>query len=106
MAKAERCKRVAQELADLGIEPDMLRRRPAKLSGDIMPAAVHLCASQFSSVHPTVLLDNTRVYTMPYGKCAGEAKASGIALGSLSLLQSDQETSLFPTGDEQVVETK
>ena len=73
------------------------------IAADIMPAAVHLCASQLSSVHPTVLFDHTRVYTMPYGERAGEAQASGIALGSLSLLQSDRETSLFPTGDEQVV---
>ena len=73
------------------------------IAADIMPAAVHLCASQLSSVHPTVLFDHTCVYTMPYGERAGEAQASGIALGSLSLLQSDRETSLFPTGDEQVV---
>ena len=69
------------------------------VAADIMPAAAHLCASQLSSVHPTILFDNTRVYTMPYGveQQAGE----GIAIGSLELIPVQQTTSLFATGQKQ-----
>ena len=71
----------------------------AIIAADIMPAAAHLCASQLSSVHPRVLFDNTRVYTLPYGveQRAGE----GIAIGSLDLIPSQQTQSLFATGQKQ-----
>ena len=71
------------------------------VAADIMPAAVHLCASQLSSVHPTVSFDNTRVYTMPYGKGSGDESYSDIAIGSLDLTDKGQTMSLFTTGHRQ-----
>ena len=74
----------------------MLER--AIIAADIMPAAVHLCAAQLSSVHPAEGFDNTRVYTMPYGIGAGTEKNRGLAIGSLDLTAAGQTRSLFPTG--------
>ncbi len=73
----------------------------AVVAADIMPAAAHLCASQLSSVHPTVAFDNTRVYTMPYGIGTGERRHSGAAVGSLDLIPAEQVLSLFATGQRQ-----
>lgn len=86
---------------DADVHKSMIEQ--AMIAADIMPAAVHLCASQLSSVHPAILFENTCVYTMPYGY--RETEASGIALGSLSLLQTDSVLSLFATGDHQVAGT-
>ncbi len=71
------------------------------VAADIMPAAAHLCASQLSSVHPTVIFDNTRVYTMPYGIGTGEERYRGVAIGSLDLTAAAQTRSLFATGQRQ-----
>ena len=71
----------------------------AIIAADIMPAAAHLCASQLSSVHPRVLFDNTRVYTLPYG--VEQRAGVGIAIGSLDLIPSQQTQSLFATGQKQ-----
>lgn len=71
------------------------------VAADIMPAAAHLCASQLSSVHPTVIFDNTRVYTMPYGIGTGEERYRGVAIGSLDLTAASQTRSLFATGQRQ-----
>ena len=68
------------------------------VAADIMPAAAHLCASQLSSVHPSEIFDNTRVYTMPYGIGAGEERDRGVAVGSLDLIVAAQTRSLFATG--------
>ena len=73
----------------------------AVVAADIMPAAAHLCASQLSSVHPTVAFDNTRVYTMPYGAATADARDRGISIGSLDLVDADQTLSLFATGQRQ-----
>lgn len=73
----------------------------AVVAADIMPAAAHLCASQLSSVHPTVAFDNTRVYTMAYGIGTGEERHSGAAIGSLDLIPAEQVLSLFATGQRQ-----
>ena len=70
----------------------------AVIAADIMPAAAHLCASQLSSVHPNVVFDNTRVYTMPYGIGVGEEHGRGVAVGSLDLTIATQTRSLFATG--------
>ena len=72
------------------------------VAADIMPAAAHLCASQLSSVHPTVAFDNTRVYTMPYGISTDEESQGGTAIGSLDLIAADQTLALFATGQRQV----
>ncbi len=71
------------------------------VAADIMPAAAHLCASQLSSVHPSEIFDNTRVYTMPYGVGAGEERDRGVAVGSLDLIVAAQTRSLFATGQRQ-----
>ncbi|MDE0368331.1 MAG: hypothetical protein OXP09_22520 [Gammaproteobacteria bacterium] len=73
----------------------------AVVAADIMPAAAHLCASQLSSVHPTVAFDNTRVYTMPYGTGTGDERYRDIAIGSLDLIDADETLSLFTTGQRQ-----
>ena len=72
------------------------------VAADIMPAAAHLCASQLSSVHPTVAFDNTRVYTMPYGISTDEESHGGTAIGSLDLIAADQTLALFATGQRQL----
>ena len=71
------------------------------IAADIMPAAAHLCASQLSSVHPTVIFDNTRVYTLPYGVGTGRQQYRGVAIGSLELTALNQTQSLFTTGQRQ-----
>ena len=71
------------------------------IAADIMPAAAHLCASQLSSVHPTVVFDNTRVYTMPYGVDRDGENGHGVAIGSLDLTVRSQTWSLFATGQKQ-----
>ncbi len=84
---------------DSDVHRAMIER--AVVAADIMPAAAHLCASQLSSVHPTVAFDNTRVYTMPYGIGTGERRHSGAAVGSLDLIPAEQVLSLFATGQRQ-----
>ena len=84
---------------DRQVHQAMIER--AVVAADIMPAAAHLCASQLSSVHPTVAFDNTRVYTMPYGIGTGDERYRGIAIGSLDLIDADQTLSLFTTGQRQ-----
>ena len=73
------------------------------VAADIMPAAAHLCAAQLSSVHPSEIFDNTRVYTMPYGIGAGEERERGVAVGSLDLIAAGQTRSLFATGQRQAL---
>ena len=73
----------------------------AVVAADIMPAAAHLCASQLSSVHPTITFENTRVYTLPYGEGTGEEEFRDLAIGSLDLLNNDETHSLFATGQRQ-----
>ena len=84
---------------DAEIHRAMIER--AIIAADIMPAAAHLCASQLSSVHPTVIFDCTRVYTMPYGIGEGTERDRGVAIGSLDLIAAGQTRSLFVTGQRQ-----
>lgn len=86
---------------DEAIHAPMLER--AIIAADIMPAAAHLCASQLSSVHPGVVFENTRVYTMPYGVGAGGERDRGVAIGSLDLTAASQTRSLFATGQRQAM---
>ena len=71
------------------------------IAADIMPAAAHLCASQLSSVHPTIVFDNTRVYTMPYGTGNVDEKYHDVSIGSLDLIETVKSRSLFATGEVQ-----
>ncbi|MCY4147949.1 MAG: hypothetical protein OXF73_01075 [Gammaproteobacteria bacterium] len=82
---------------DSEIHKRMIER--SVIAADIMPAAAHLCASQLSSVHPTILFDNTRVYTMPYGTGNTDEQYRDVSIGSLDLIESGKSRSLFATGE-------
>ena len=71
----------------------------ALIGADIMPAATHLTASTLSSSHPSVTFDRTRIHTMPYGEQdADGGSGRPVAIGSLDLILSDEQPSLFGTG--------
>ena len=70
----------------------------ALIGADIMLAATHLTASMLSSAHPTVTFGRTRIHTMPYGR-QDEATNRPAAIGSLDLIASDKQSSLFGTGE-------
>ena len=79
----------------------------ALIGADIMPAATHLTASTLSSAHPTVTFERTRIHTMPYGEQdANGASGRGVAIGSLDLTLSDEQPSLFGTGQQVVLGTR
>ncbi len=70
----------------------------ALIGADIMPAATHLTASMLSSAHPTLTFGRTRIHTMPYGM-QDQDSGRPPALGSLDLITSDEQPSLFGTGE-------
>ena len=71
----------------------------ALVGADIMPAATHLTASTLSSAHPGLPFDRTRIHTMPYGDPdPGDTNGRATAIGSLDLIISDAQPSLFGTG--------
>ena len=83
---------------DEAIHREMLER--ALVGADIMPAATHLTASMLSSAHPTMTFARTRIHTMPYGDQRDENdETKGVYIGSLDLIASDEQPSLFGTGE-------
>ncbi len=62
---------------------------------DVMPSAVHITGSTLSGMEPSVLFQNSHLYTMPYGK----QKDGSVKIGSLELLQSSSVLTLFNTSD-------
>ncbi len=78
---------------DQALHQQMMER--ALIAADIMPAATHLTASMLSSAHPGTTLDNTQVYTLPYGQQGPKGR---YALGALDLIEEDVTPSLFMTG--------
>ena len=62
---------------------------------DVMLYAVHITASTLSGKQPTRTYDNSRLYTMPYGRQEGNT----VKIGSLEFLQSSEQSVLFHTGD-------
>ena len=83
---------------DEAIHREMLER--ALIGADIMPAATHLTASMLSSAHPTMTFARTRIHTMPYGDQRDENdETRGVYIGSLDLIASDEQPSLFGTGE-------
>ena len=64
-------------------------------SCDVMPSAVHITGSTLSGVEPSVLFNNSHLYTMPYGRM----KDNSVMIGSLELLQSSNVLTLFNTSD-------
>ena len=70
----------------------------ALVGADIMPAATHLTASMLSSAHPRVTFERTRIHTMLYGE-QPEATGRAAAIGSLDLINQDEQPTLFGTGE-------
>ena len=62
---------------------------------DVMPSAIHITGSTLSGIAPTVRFDNSRLYTLAYGR----QKDGGVRIGSLELLQSSAALTLFNTSD-------
>ncbi len=62
---------------------------------DVMPSAVHITGSTLSGVEPSAVFDNSRLYTMPYGR----QWDGNVAIGSLELLRSSSVLTLFNTSD-------
>ena len=62
---------------------------------DVMPSAVHITSSTLSGVEPSVDFQESRLYTMPYGRM----EDGTVMIGSLELLQSSSVLTLFNTSD-------
>ena len=62
---------------------------------DVMPSAVHITGATLSGVQPTVGYDNSRIYTMPYGR----QKDDSVAIGSLELLDKSRQLILLNMND-------
>ncbi len=52
---------------------------------DVMPSAVHITGSTLSGMEPSIGFDNSRVYSLPYGRL----KEGSVSIGSLELLNAD-----------------
>ena len=62
---------------------------------DVMPSAIHITGSTLSGIAPAVRFENSRLYTLAYGR----QEDGGVAIGSLELLQSSAALTLFNTSD-------
>ena len=62
---------------------------------DVMPSAIHITGSTLSGIAPAELFDNSRLYTLAYGRQADDA----VRVGSLELLESSAAMTLFNTSD-------
>ena len=62
---------------------------------DVMPSAVHITGSTLSGMEPSVLFNESRLYTMPYGRMTD----GSVSIGSLELLRSSSVRTLFNTSD-------
>ena len=62
---------------------------------DVMPSAIHITGSTLSGIAPSVRFDNSRLYTLAYGR----QQDGSVAIGSLELLQSSAARTLFNTSD-------
>lgn len=62
---------------------------------DVMPSAIHITGSTLSGMEPSVQFQNTRLYTLAYGR----QKDNSVAIGSLELLKSSAVMTLFNTSD-------
>ncbi len=83
-------RRVSQLHEHAGGDGDSIHARmmeKALVGADVMPMSVHLTASMLASAHPTKKFDDTRLYTLPYGK----QPEQDYAMGSLDLLAEDAQ---------------
>ena len=62
---------------------------------DVMPSAIHITGSTLSGVEPGVGFENSRLYTLAYGRQTDDS----VKLGSLELLQTSAAMTLFNTSD-------
>ncbi len=62
---------------------------------DVMPSAVHITGATLAGAQPNVRFNQSRLYTMPYGRQAD----GSVKIGSLELLQSAAALTLFNTSD-------
>ena len=62
---------------------------------DVMPSAAHITSATLSGVQPDVIFNESRIYTMPYGRQSDGT----VSIGSLELLQPSQVLTLFNTND-------
>ena len=62
---------------------------------DVMPSAVHITGSTLSGMEPSVIFNDSHLYTMPYGRM----QDGSVMIGSLELLQSSNVLTLFWTSD-------
>ena len=62
---------------------------------DVMPSAVHITGATLSGIQPNIGYENSRLYTMPYGRQAD----GSVKIGSLDLLQTSSVLTLFNTSD-------
>ena len=62
---------------------------------DVMPSAIHITGSTLSGIAPSVRFDNSRLYTLAYGR----QQDGSVRIGSLELLQSSAAMTLFNTSD-------
>ena len=62
---------------------------------DVMPSAVHITGSTLSGMEPSVIFNESHLYTMPYGRM----QDGSVMIGSLELLQSSNVLTLFNTSD-------
>ena len=62
---------------------------------DVMPSAVHITGATLSGIQPNIGYENSRLYTMPYGRQAD----GSVKIGSLDLLQTSSVMTLFNTSD-------
>ena len=62
---------------------------------DVMPAAIHITGSTLSGIAPAVKFNNSRQYTLAYGRQVD----AEVRIGSLELLRSSEVMTLFNTSD-------
>ena len=62
---------------------------------DVMPSAIHITSSTLSGIEPAVQFNNSRLYTLAYGR----QQDGDVRTGSLELLQSSAAMTLFNTSD-------
>ena len=62
---------------------------------DVMPSAVHITSATLSGAQPNIGFNQSRLYTMPYGRLSD----GSVAVGSLEFLNSDTQITLSNFSD-------
>ena len=62
---------------------------------DVMPSAIHITGSTLAGMQPGGQFENSRLYTLAYGR----QDDGTVAIGSLELLQASETLTLFNTSD-------